>query len=386
MAQFDLYWPTKFVFGNGKIEDIGSLTQGIGKKTLLVTGRNSMRKTGILNMVINHMENSGVETVLFEGISPNPKARLIDEAGEIAREKNCEFITGLGGGSAMDAAKGIAVSATHQGSIWEYMNSFTKFKEITSSTLPVVEIPTVAGTGSEGNWAAVITNEKTHEKSYIKSEFIFPRVSVIDPELTLSVPTGITGECGIDIICHVLEPYLTATCLFAPSLRMAEAIIKTVVEALPLAVRDGNDIDARESLLWAATLACSPFRGLGLSGGGPLHHIEHSVSGWFDISHGAGLCALLPSWLEYMTDTIPERLKRLGREVFGKDDAIGALTNLIRNMELPGTLSELGVDKKLCKQMALDTIKVYGKGEKFLSSGTKKLFAGDILKIYENAF
>ena len=386
MAEFNFYWPTKFFFGRGEIRNIGRAVRGIGSKTLLVSGMKSMRKTGILDKVIDNFRDCGVEVILFEGVGPNAKADLIDEGGKRAREERCDFITGLGGGSVMDTAKGIAVSAAHPDSIWEYMNSFSEFKEVTSKTLPIVEAPTVAGTGSEGNGTTVIANEKTHEKSFIKSVFLFPKVSVIDPELTLSVPPKITGECGVDIICHVLEPYLTANSAFLASSRMTEAIIRTVVESLPAAVKDGSNINARESLLWSATLACSPFRGLGLSGTGPLHHIEHSVSGWFDVSHGAGLCALLPSWLEYISDDISDGLEQFGMEVFGEKDAISALRKWIRGMGLCESLSELGVEKKLFEQMAVDTIRVYEKGEEFILSGTRKLFVSDIIKIYENAF
>ncbi len=386
MIEFNFYWPTRFVFGRAKIRNIGKLAREMGGKMLLVTGRSSMRRTGILDMVINSVKSSGVEVVLFEGIGPNPKAELIDEGGKIAKDERCEFVTGIGGGSVMDAAKGIAISATHLGSIWEYINSFSEFKEVTSLALPLMEVPTVAGTGSEGNGTTVITNEKTHEKSFVKSEFIFPKVSIIDPELTLSVPPEITGECGVDIICHVLEPYLTATSQFSASFRITEAIIKVVVESLPVAVKDGSNINARENLSWAATLACSPFRGLGLSGTGPLHHIEHAVSGWFDISHGAGLCALLPHWLEYIADDISERLREFGMEIFGEEDAIRALRKWIEGMGIYKTLGELGVDKKLFNQMAVDTIRVCGRGEDFILGGTRKLFVNDITRIYENAF
>ncbi len=386
MARFDFYWPTRFLFGRGEIRNIGKSAREMGGKMLLAVGKSSMRKTGILDMVINSVKSEGVDVVLFEGIGGNPKASLIDDGGKIARDEKCEFVTALGGGSVMDAAKGIAISATHPGSIWEYMNSFPEFREVTSNTLPLVEVPTVAGTGSEGNGITVITNEKTHEKSFVKSEFIFPKISIIDPELTLSVPPRITGECGVDIICHVLEPYLMATSPFSASLRMTEAIIKMVVESLPVAVKDGSNIDARENLSWASTLACSPLRGLGLSGASSAHHIEHAVSGWFDVSHGAGLCALFPHWLEYISDAIPERVKQFGIEAFSEEDAVGALRKWIEGMGLRSTLSELGVQKKVFRQMAVDTVRVYGMGEEFIGNEQKKLFVDDIVKIYENAF
>ncbi len=386
MAQFDFCWPTRFLFGSGEIKNTGKEARKLGTRALLVTGRSSMRKTGILDRILESMKSSGVEVVLFDGIGPNPKSDLIDRGGDIAKKERCEFVAGLGGGSVMDAGKGIAIATAHSGSIWKYMNSFSEHKEVTDAALPVIELPTVAGTGSEGNGTTVITNEKTHEKSFIKSEFIFPKISIIDPELTLSVPPKITAECGVDIICHVLEPYLTSAVHFAASSRMAEAVIKTVVENLPAAVDDGSNISARESLSWSATLACSPFRGLGLSGTGPLHHIEHAVSGWFDVPHGAGLCALLPSWLEYISDDVPERLEQFGLEAFGDREAITAVKKWLRKLDAGRTLAELGVDKETFSKMAVDTVRVYGKGKEFIPGGPKKLFVEDIIKIYEKAF
>ncbi len=386
MAEFTFFWPTKMLFGRGKIKEAGEEAGKLGKRALLAIGRGSVKKTGTLDRVAANLESSGVEVILFEGIEPNPKSDVIDEAGELARKKECEFVIGLGGGSVMDAAKGIAVSATHQGSIWEYMNSFEVFKEVSGAALPVMEIPTVAGTGSEGNLTAVISNRETHEKAFIKNEVLFPRVSIIDPELTVSLPPRITAECGVDIVCHVLEPYLTAGIEFAASSRVLEAIMKVVVENLFTAVWDGSNYNARENLSWASTLGCSPFRGLGLSGGGPLHHIEHALSGWFDISHGGGLCALLPSWLEYTSDSISGRLEEFGQEVFGEKDALSAVRKWLNETGVDMKLGELGVDKKACRQMALDTVKGYGKGKDFIAGGPKKLFAEDIIKIYENAF
>jgi alcohol dehydrogenase YqhD (iron-dependent ADH family) len=386
MAEFQFFWPTRFLFGRGEIEKAGGEAKKLGRRALLVVGRSSMRRTGILDRVMENVRNSGVDVVLHEGVGPNPRSGPIDEIGELAKREGCEFVIGLGGGSVMDAAKGIAIAATHPGSVWEYINSFSEFCEVTGATLPVMEIPTVAGTGSEGNGTTVISNEKTREKSFIKSDFLFPRISIIDPELTLSVTPEMTAETGVDIVCHVLEPYLTRSTGFSASVRITEAIMRAVAENLPAAVADGANYGARENLAWSATLACSPLRGLGLSGAGSLHHIEHTVSGWFDVSHGGGLCALLPSWLKYLSGDLGERLEQFGLEVFGSRDGIGAIEDWLRKVGADRTLADMGVDRKACRQMALDTIRVYGRGEKSIPSGSRRLFVEDIVNIYEDAF
>ncbi len=382
MSKFDFYWPVGFVFGAGRIEETGDQARKIGKKALLVTGRGSARKTGILSRVFSSLGNAGVRAELFEGVRPNPTADCADRGGKAAAEAGAEFVIGLGGGSAMDAAKAIAVSATHEGGIWQYMNSFADFREVTADALPVMEIPTVSGTGSEGNGTAVISNSMTGEKSFVKSLHLFPVRSVIDPELTFSVPPEVTACSGVDILCHVLEPFINGGDPFEASLAMTESFMKTVVTYLGRAVENGADAEARANLAWVSTLCCSPFRGLGLSGGGSLHHIEHSVSGRFGISHGAGLCAMLPGWLDFMRDFAPGSVERFGKSVFGRKDAAAAVSEWLESLGAAFTLKDLGVDEGAVKPMAEDTIRVYGKGEDCIPNGRFRLNAGEIEKIY----
>ena len=386
MADFNFYWPTKFVFGPGRLKDSGKEASRLGKKALLVTGRGSIKKAGVLGIVASGLEDSGVEVFNFGGVCPNPRSDIIDEGGKVARNEGCDFVIGLGGGSVMDAAKAIAVSASHAGSVWEYMNSFPDYKRVTACVLPVMEIPTVSGTGSEGNATAVISNPETLEKSFLKSDYIFPVCAVIDPELTFTVPPDVTASTGADILCHVLEPYINGAADFETSLLMTESFMKTVVNNLPGAVSDGRDLKARSSLAWVSTLCCSPFRGLGLEGSGSLHHIEHSVSGRFDVSHGEGLCALLPSWLEFMEALAPGRVERLGLSVFGRKDAVFAVEEWLASIGMGLNLGDLGVPADSAATLAEDTIRVYGRGGDYIPNGKFRLYAGDIESIYRAAF
>lgn len=386
MADFNFYWPTRFVFGAGKVKDAGKEAARLGRKALLVTGRGSVKKTGVLGMAASGLRDAGIEVVNFEGICPNPRADMADGGGKVAREEGCDFVLGLGGGSVMDAAKAIAVSAVHPGSVWEYMNSFTDYRSVTADTLPLMEIPTVSGTGSEGNATAVISNAKTLEKSFIKSDYLFPVCAVIDPELTFTVPPDVAASSGADIVCHVLEPYINGDESFEASLLMTESFMKTVINNLPAAVSDGRDLNARSSLAWVSTLCCSPFRGLGLEGSGSLHHIEHSVSGRFDVSHGEGLCALLPSWLEFMEALAPGRLERLGLSVFGRKDAVFAVKEWLASIGMGLNLGDLGVPADSAGALAEDTIRVYGRGGDYIPNGKFRLYAEDIERIYRGAF
>ncbi len=386
MAYFNFYWPVKFIFGPGELKRAGGEAALLGKKALLVAGMGSVKKTGVLGRVVSSLEDAGVESVLFEGITPNPRADMVDSAGELAGENKCDFVIGLGGGSVMDAAKAIAVSASHPGSVWEYMNSFAEHREAAPSTLPVMAIPTVSGTGSEGNGTAVISNARTLEKSYIKSDYLFPACSIIDPELTFTVPPGVTASSGADIVCHVLEPYINGAEAFETTLLMTESFMKNAVDNLGKAVADGKDICARSNLAWVSTLCCSPFRGLGLEGIGSLHHMEHSLSGRFDVAHGDGLCALLPSWLEFMDALVPERVERFGRSVFGNKDAVSSVKDWLASIGMGLSLGDLGVEEDSVKELAGDTIRVYGKGDDFIPNGRFRLYAGDMEEIYRRAF
>ena len=386
MVKFDFFWPTEFIFGAGEFEKAGGKAAALGKKALLVTGGRSARRTGVYGRLLSGLEKAGVEVVPFEGIAPNPKAGSVDRGGLIAAEENCEFIIGLGGGSVMDAAKAIAAAAVHPGSIWEYMNSFKGFREITSKTLPIIEIPTVSGTGSEGNATAVISNAETLEKSYIKSRHLFPACSVIDPELVFTVPARITAASGADIVCHVLEPYINASESFETTLLMTEAFMKNVVLSLRKAVENGKDAFARSNLAWVSTLCCSPFRGLGLGGIGSLHHMEHSLSGRFNIPHGEGLCALLPSWLEFMESAAPERIERFGLSVFGERDALPAVRKWLDSIGMGLSLKDFKIGEDSIGALVSDTIRVYGKGEDFIPNGRWTLSPEDIEKIYRRAF
>ena len=255
---YTFHLPTKIIFGAGAISEVGAQAKQIGKKALLVTYPD-MRKLGFLDRVLSDLKANGVETIIFEKVEPNPRLSTVEEAGSLAKEKQVDLVIGLGGGSAMDAAKVIAIAASASEPVWRYI---TRELEVTAA-LPTLMIPTLAATGSEADHLAVVTDWGTHKKVAIRTPYIFPRVAVMDPELTLTLPARITSQGGADMFSHAVERYLTTSAPFALTDGILETVLKMAVNSLPRVLAKPDDIEARTQLFWASTVAMSQFGNLG---------------------------------------------------------------------------------------------------------------------------
>lgn len=395
MLNFDLYLPTKLIFGIGTIERVGIEAKGIGKKALIVTGKRSSLKNGVLERIVYLLSKENIESVIFNKIESNPKNTVIDEGGRIARSEKCDFVIGLGGGSAMDSAKGIAVVAKEDGEIWDFIPDGRRIPKRITSALPIMEIPTLSASGSEANGGAVITNPETKEKIFFRSYHLFPKISIIDPSLTVTVPPDKTAEGGVDILCHVLDPYLTNLEPNTPlQERLQESVILTVMENLPVAVEDGKNLDARSNLAWCAVFAVSGFPNFGENAGFPMHAIEHPISALYDIPHGRGLSALIPPFMEKMIELNPSRIARLGAKIFqinetGEKKQIQlTIKKMIKWLERIGMLTklrDLGVKKESFERIAEDAIRISGMGKNYLA-GFPQLNKEGIIEILEEAY
>lgn len=380
MLPFDFYLPTRIYFGPGKVNNIGKYLQPIGKKALIVTGQSSMRKLGILDKITEPLSKAKIESIIFEGIEPNPRHSTCDRAAMIARENGCDMVVGLGGGSAMDAAKGIAITARSGYSVWDYVFTVPeKIKRRITEALPIICVPTIAATGSEADSGGVITNWETHEKTGIWGESLFPTVSIVDPELTITCPPDYTADGGIDIISHVIESYFTGTSEAYLQDRFSEAVIGTVVKYLPRAIRNGADLEARTHLSWASSVALSGLINSGRGGSFPLHALEHVVSAHYDISHGRGLALLLPALMEYTMPARPEKYVELGQNVFGlqfgDEDIFHAATISIDAMKgwmaSAGrllTFTELGINDSKFELMADDLVRLNMQNQPYIAN------------------
>ena len=371
MLPFDFHLPTKIHFGPGKIKDIGKFLKPVGKKPLIVTGKSSMRKSGVLDKITDLLKKAGMEPTVFEGIEPNPRHATCDKAAHLASEEGCDFIIGLGGGSTMDAAKGIAITAKTGHSVWDYVYTGPdKPQRKVEEALPIVCIPTVAATGSEADGGGIISNWETREKTGIWGTALYPRVSIVDPELTITCPPDYTADGGVDIIAHVMESYFTSTSEAYLQDRFTESVVRTVMKYLPRALRDGADIEARTHLSWSSTLALSGLINSGRGGSFPLHALEHVVSAHYDISHGRGLALLLPALMDYTASARPDKYVEMGENIFGlrlQDEdtdhaakiSIDAMKGWLASIGRLLTFNDLGVDDSKFETMADDLVRIY---------------------------
>ncbi len=358
MATITFYTPTKLVVGEGTVSKAGEEAALLGKRALIVTGGSSAKKSGLLDKVIADLKAHGIEAAVFSGVTPNPRSSTVDEGAKAAADYKADLIIGLGGGSAMDAAKAIRLAYSSGRPVWEfYLGADSRGIAPRAALLLVC---TMAATGSEFNNGAVVTNWDTHEKRFIASPVYYPSTSIVDPALTMSMPVKQLAKGGVDIFLHVMENYVTHLegAPLADGIR--EAIMKVVVEWLPPSVKDPSNLAARTNLSWASTLACSQIITLGGGlGFRPIHLIEHPVSGYFDASHGDGLSALLPAWLRQSMPVRGERIARLGKNVFGvQKDPVGAVEKWLDSVGMKLSLKQLGVTEDkipVMAQAALDT-------------------------------
>ncbi len=350
------YLPIKMVFGPGSLEKLGEEAQGLGKKAMIITYPD-IRKVGVLDRVLKSLKDKNIATVVFEELEPNPRTSTVDKAAQMARNEKIDLLIGLGGGSAMDATKGIALASSGKAPIWDYVTGKAKV----AGTVPsIIQIPTLAGTGSELNQIGVFTEWQSHEKRVIIDNHLWAKVSIIDPELTLTVPKRLTASGGVDAFSHIVETYLCPESPLPMNDAIREAVMKIIVKFLPRALEHLDDIEARTQLSWAATIASSQFSRLGGSAGSmTCHGIEHAVSGYYDINHGAGLAALLPIWMRHILPVRKERLALLGANVFGQPDGIKAFEQWLDKVGMKVRLKDLGCEPGTADEIAEIALKVW---------------------------
>jgi alcohol dehydrogenase len=390
---FSYYMPTRILFGSGKLKELETTKEIPGKKALVVIGATgAMKKHGYLDRAIDYLTRNRVETVLFDRILPNPVLKHVDEGAAVARKEGCDFIIGLGGGSTIDSAKSIALAAANPGTYWDYVAQGSGGrKEPPNDALPIVAITTTAGTGTEADPWSVITKSDSNEKIGYGNDSTFPTLSIVDPELMLSVPPKTTAHTGMDAFFHSVEAYL-ATCNQPISDLLALEAISLISRYLPDCVRDGSNLEAREKLAWANTEA-----GICITVSSCISHhsIEHAVSAYYpEVPHGAGLTMLSLAYFSYLAERNPARYAdmaaAMGVRVEGlkeKDQTkafISAVEKLIHEAGLEKeTLSAYGVKKDDLKLLAENSF--YAMGGLYDVTPVK-LTVDDVLQIYERAY
>jgi alcohol dehydrogenase class IV len=307
MKDFNYYQPTDIRFGRGRIQEIGEIISQWGRRCLLVTVPTTPVFSELFQKVKAALEESGIAVAHFEGVIPNPTVEVVTAGARMAEEHGSEVVVGLGGGSSMDTAKAIAVEATHPGTCWDYL--FFRDTQPTDKTLPVVAVTTTSGTGSQVTQVAVVTHPGEKYKSALYHALLFPKVSIVDPELMLTLPRDVTASTGFDVFAHAFESFITPNGSAYTDMTSLEAI-RLVTKNLPSVVDDGADLMARTAMAWADTLA-----GLSIANAGVTlpHGIGMAVGGYYPhVKHGEALAVVYPAILQYTYRSIPEKFARVG--------------------------------------------------------------------------
>ena len=315
MKKFELYIPTRIIFGNKRIGEIGHYAKKYGKKLMMVYGQGSIKKNGVYNTVIKSLEDADIEIVEFSGVRPNPVISHTRNGVSIAKKEKIDFVLGVGGGSVSDEAKAIAAGALYDGDVWDFYKDTEKIKK----ALDVLIILTLPATGSEMNGGTVITNEETTQKFGFIDEHLYPKVSILDPSVTLEIPLDYTAYSAVDITLHLLESYFTHEDTWNPIQdRYVEGIVKTVIECMDILLKEPRHYQARATLMWASSLA---WNGLGTAGVGefsvPNHMFGHVISAYYDLAHGATLSIITPALMKYKYKDNIRQFVSFAENIFG---------------------------------------------------------------------
>ena len=350
--------PTKLIFGKGVIKDLPEVIAGFGKNVLLTYGGGSIKKMGLYDKVKSLLK--GFNIVELSGIEPNPKYDPSVIAGaKLCKENNIDVILAVGGGSVLDCSKAISVCAKYEGEGWDLISGKVKARK----SIPIVDIITLAATGSEYDMGCVISNTAINDKRGYLDELMFPAVSFLDPEYTYSVSKWQTACGTADAMNHVLEQFFAS-----PNSQFNDGVMISALRSLmtnvKVALDKPDDYAARSELMYVCTLACNGIfaNGVGESGW-PMHSIEHALSAYFDITHGAGLAIITPRWMkEILSEKTVERFVTLGTGLFGFDKSlsdmemankvIDAFYNFFESIGIPMHLGELGVKAEKIEEMA----------------------------------
>ncbi len=356
MENFSYHNPTKIIFGKNEVDRIGSEAKLIGTKAIILLGKGSAKKSGLYARVVSSLNMYGIKSITFEGIKSNPTFEDADEAVTMAKEFGAEMIIAVGGGSVIDSAKAVAMGYFVDHSVWDFYLQKSKPEK----ALPLINILTLAATGTEMNSSSVLQDTEGGMKKGFSSPYLFPRLSILDPTLTYSVPPGYTAYGIADLIAHCLEVYFGKSESPLSDYYIA-SILKLATIYGPKVMENPEDYDARANIMWLATNALngSLVNGKG-NGDWGSHLFEHTLSVLYDIPHGAGLSIVFPAWMKHFSSQFESKLAFLGKMVFDitdgteKENAAKFITKLeefYTSINTPIRLSEVNIQK-------VDTLKI----------------------------
>jgi len=374
----------KIVFGNGSFQQLPEQIRELQAKRPLIVLDKQLAATGMKEQVVELLKKSGMECQVFDKVDPEPKISLADEGAKLALKAKCDIVIGIGGGSAMDVAKAIAVLAANKGKAVDYLG----LNKVPGPGLPKIMIPTTAGTGSEVTFTSVFVRPDLKKKEGMNSPFLYPDLALLDPLLTVSLPPGPTASTGIDALCHAIESYTSINASPLSELLSLEAIA-LISENLRTAVHDGSNIAAREKMLLGSLYA-----GLGLANAGvtAVHSLSYPLGGRYGIPHGLANTVLLPHVMSFNISGAQEKFvdiaEAMGEMVEGLPLreaaylAVEAVNALVEDCGIQTNLEDLGISEDDFEEMAKIAMTV----ARPLANNPRQVTLEDAVTIYEDAF
>ena len=391
-ANFEYYTPTKIVFGKGTVDRVGELVKQEGaKKVFIHYGGKSAVRSGVLDRVRKSLDEAGMEYTELGGVVPNPHLEKVREGIELAKREHVDFLLAVGGGSVIDSCKAIAYAlAEPEYDVWELYAKKRKAK----ACFPVGSVLTIAAAGSEMSNSCVITDERTGKKRSYNDDLGRPRFAVMDPELTMTLPDYQTASGCTDIMMHTMERYFTNGGNMELTDALAEALLRTVRKNALILHRDPQNYEARAEVMWAGSLSHNGLTGCGNTGSDSVSHaLEHELGGMYDVTHGAGLAAIWPSWARYVYKDCLPRFVRFAKNVMeveaGDSDeetalrGIEAMEEFYHSIGMPVNMRELGIEPTEEEILALAASYAQGCGGK--KGSARKIFEEDAVNIYRMA-
>ncbi|CAK7007453.1 MAG: NADH-dependent butanol dehydrogenase A [Peptostreptococcus russellii] len=387
MYNFNFQVAIKVLFGEGQIKHLGEEIAKYTDKVLLVYGGGSIKRNGIYDSAVEQLKKHKVKVFELSNVDPNPRIESVREGVAICKENSIGGVLAIGGGSSIDCSKVISAGVKYDGDPWDLVVD----KSLVKDSIPVFTVLTLAATGSEMNGNAVISNMETNEKIGTYGRCLIPKLSVLDPTYTFSVPTRHTAAGTADIISHTFENYFTNVDGGYLQARMAKAILKTCFHYGPIAYNDPTNYDARANLMWASSWAINGLISAGSANNWSVHPMEHELSAFYDVTHGEGLAILTPHWMRHiLSDDTVSKFVEYGVNVWGIDSSLDRfdIANMAidkteefftKELHIPATLRELNLTNKDFDKMAKKAVQVKGGS----IQGFVELHAEDVKKIYE---
>ncbi len=386
LYDFTYHNPTKIYFGKKSMDNLSTELQNYGKNILLLYGKNSIKKIGLYDDVLSILKNYDKNVIELAGIKPNPSYAQVLEGGRLVRENNVDLILAVGGGSVIDCAKAISVSAYAEGDAWQ--RYWIDFEKVDNKIVPVGSILTMTGTASEMNAGSVITNEEVMIKTgRVYGPEVNPKFSILNPEFTYSVPKIQMVSGVFDIMSHLMEQYFSGEDDNTTDY-VIEAVMKSLIKSARVAVENPTDYEARSNIMWCATLGLNKVTGLSKTQDWEVHNIEHQLGAYTDCPHGLGLAVISMPYYRYIYKYGIDKFVRFAENVWDvcgegltKDEialeGINCLERFAREIGIPSTLRELGATEDMLPLIAESS---------YEGGGYKHMTHDDILNVLKKSY